>query len=110
MHQYSCIIQEGQAADRSIDALEAGLRRLAREHFGDDPDDVSIRWTRQRPGWAWTADEPSTSSIVVRSVPVGYDDAERETFLRAVCDLWVDTTGCSINEVVATAFDGPLSL
>jgi hypothetical protein len=23
------------------------------------------------PGWAWTAGEPSTSSIVVRSVPVG---------------------------------------
>ena len=110
MHHYACIIQEGQAADQRIDSLEAGLKRLAQDFFGDDPAAVNIRWTRQAPGWAWTAGEPSTSSIVVRSVPVGFDDAERERFLHAVCDLWVDTTGCSVNEIVATAFDGPLPL
>ena len=110
MSQYACIVQEGQAADHSTDALEAGLRRLGQRFFGDDPNDVAIRWTRQAPGWAWTAGEPSTSSIVVRSVPVGFDNAEREVFLRAVVDLWVETTGCSVDEVVATAFDGPLSL
>ncbi len=110
MDQYACIIQEGQTADQRIDALETGLRRLAGEFFGDEPADVGIRWTRQAPGWAWTAGLPSTSSIVVRSVPVGYDDTERERFLRAVCDLWVETTGCSIDEIVATAYDGPLPL
>lgn len=110
MDLYSCIIQEGQAADHKIDELEAGLKRIAKEFFGDDPADVGIRWTRQAEGWAWTAGQPSTSSIVVRSVPVGYDDGEREKFLRAVCDLWVDTTGCSIEEIVATAYDGPLRI
>ncbi len=110
MDQYACIIQAGQTADQRIEPLEAGLRRLAREFSGDDPADVGIRWTRQPKGWAWTAGQPSTSSIVVRSVPVGYDDGERERFLRAVCDLWVEATGCSIDEIVATAFDGPLPL
>ena len=108
MDLYSCIIQEGQAADRSIDALEAGLRRIGRDFFDDEPADVGIRWTRHAPGWAWTAGEPSTSSIVVRSVPEGFDNDRREALLRAVCDLWVETTGCSIDEIVATAFDGPL--
>ncbi len=110
MTHYACIVQEGQAADRKQDALEAGLRQLGQRFFGDDPAGVAIRWTRQAPGWAWTAGEPSTSSIVVRSVPLGFDDTHREAYLRAVCDLWVETTGCSIDEVVATAFDGPLSL
>ena len=110
MHQYSCIIQEGQEADRQIDALEAGLRRLAEDFFDDDPAEVAIQWTRLAKGWAWTAGEPSTSSIVVRSVPVGFDNVQREAYLHAVCDLWVETTGCSVNEIVATAFDGPLSL
>lgn len=110
MDHYSCIIQEGQAADRKTDTLEAGLKKLGQTFFGDDPEEVGIRWTRQAPGWAWTAGEPSTSSIVVRSVPVGYDNVQREAFLHAVCDLWVETTGCSVNEVVATAFDGPLAL
>ncbi len=110
MNQFACIIQEGQAADRKADALEAGLKRLAREFFGDDPADVGIGWTRQPRGWAWTAGQPSTSSIVVRSVPVGFDNDQREAYLHAVCDLWVETTGCTVNEIVATAFDGPLSL
>ena len=110
MDQYACIIQEGQGADRNQEAIEAGLKRLAREFFGDDPDEVGIRWTKLAPGWAWTAGEPSTSSIVVRSVPVGYDDEKREAYLHAVTDLWVEATGCSVNEIVATAFDGPLSL
>ena len=109
MDHYSCMIQQGQAADRNIPALEAGLKRLGQAFFDDDPSEVDIRWTRQAPGWAWTAGEPSTSAIVVRSVPVGFDDDERAVFLRAVVDLWVETTGCSVNEVVATAFDGPLS-
>ncbi len=108
MNLYSCIIQEGQAADRATQALESGLRRLGRDFFEDEPDDVGIQWTRHAPGWAWTAGEPSTSSIVVRSVPVGFDDDRRAEFLHAVCDLWVETTGCSANEVVVTAFDGPL--
>ena len=108
MDLYTCIIQEGQAADQRVEALEAGLRRIGAEFFGDDPADVGIRWTRLAKGWAWTAGEPSTSSIVVRSVPAGYDNVERERLLSALCDLWVETTGCSVNEIVATAFDGPL--
>ncbi len=71
---------------------------------------MNINWTRQAPGWAWTAGEPSTSSIVVRSVPVGYDNEKREAYLHAVCQLWVETTGCTVDEVVCTAFDGPLSV
>ena len=110
MDRFACIIQEGQAADEKVAALEVGLRQLGKTFFGDDPAEVGIRWTRQPKGWAWTAGEPSTSSIVVRSVPVGFDDEQREAYLRAVCDLWVEVTGCSVNEIVATAFDGPLSL
>jgi hypothetical protein len=108
--QYACIIQEGQAPDQNVEALEAGLRRIAQEFFGETPEEVEIQWNRLGKGWAWTAGNPSTSSLVVRSVPVGYDDSAREEFLRSVCDLWVEITGCSINEIVATAFDGPLPL
>ncbi len=110
MAHYICIIQEGQEADRQRAALEAGLKDLAESTFGDRPDEVVIQWRSMAKGFAWTAGEPSTSSIVVRSVPVGFDNDKREHFLRAVCDLWVDTTNCSINEIVATALDGPLPL
>ena len=110
MPDYACIVQQGQEAERRRDALEQGLRRIARDCFGDDPAAVEFRWTAMPEGMAWTAGEPSRSSIVVRSVPVGFDDARREAFMKSVCDLWIETTGCSIEEIVVTAFDGRLPL
>ncbi len=110
MAHFACMIQEGQEADRKREALAARLRSLAHETFGEAADAVEIKWIPIAKGYAWTAGEPSTSSIVVRSVPVGYPDDEREKLLRAICDLWVETTGCSIEEIVATAIDGPLPL
>ena len=110
MADYSCIVQEGQTPDRERKALAEGLAKIGQEFFGDAPGATEIRWVVVKRGFAWTAGEPSTSSIVVRSVPVGLAPEPREAFLRSVCDLWQEVTGCSINEIVVTAWDGPLSL
>ena len=110
MSEYACIIQEGQAAERRQDVLAEGLRRIGQESFGDDPSTTGISWIVVKKGFGWTAGEPSTSSIVVRSVPVGLAAERREAFMRRVCDLWERETGCSINEIVVTAWDGPLPL
>lgn len=110
MPDYACIIQEGQAADREREALAEGLRQIGAEAFGDDPGATEISWIAVKKGFAWTAGEPSTSSIVIRSVPVGLPLEEREAFMRKVCTLWETGTGCSINEIVVTAWDGPLPL
>ncbi len=108
--KYTCIIQEGQAAEREKAGLEAALRALGEERFGDDPSATEVDWVVMKKGWAWTAGEPSTSSLIIRSVPAGLPDDERESFLRSVCDLWAERTGCHINEIVVTAWDGPLPL
>lgn len=110
MARYVCMIQEGQAADRRRSELADGLRAIGAECFGDDPAATDVSWSVVKRGFAWTAGEPSTSSIVVRSVPVGLPDDRREAFLRRVCDLFVKVTGCSVDEVVVTAWDGPLPL
>ena len=110
MPDYVCVIQEGQAAEQRQAALAEGLAAIGREAFGDDPDALEISWIVMKKGFGWTAGEPSTSSIVIRSVPVGLPSPEGEAFMRRVCDLWAEVTGCSINEIVATAFDGPLPL
>ena len=110
MPDYACIIQEGQAPQQRKDVLEQGLRRIGQDAFGDDPAATEIAWIVVEKGFGWTAGEPSTSSIVVRSVPVGLPLDRREAFMRKVCDLWEHETGCSINEIVVTAWDGPLPL
>ncbi len=110
MRRYACLIQEGQAAHHAQEALAEGLRRIGRESFGDDPSATEISWVVMKRGFAWTAGEPSTSSIVIRSVPVGLPLEQREAFMRQVCQLWETVTGCSIDEIVVTAWDGPLPL
>ena len=110
MADYVCLIQEGQEAERQKARLAEGLRELGRDAFGDDPAATEIEWRVMKRGFAWTAGEPSTSSLVIRSVPVGLPLGEREPFLRSVCELWVEQTGCTIEEIVVTAWDGPLPI
>ena len=69
MLRYACIIQEGQAADRTREALEEGLRRIGRESFGDDPSATKISWRPVKKGFGWTAGEPSTSHTMKCSQP-----------------------------------------
>jgi hypothetical protein len=81
-----------------------------RDTFGDAPERVEIRWLPVPEGFGFTAGEPSRASLVVRSVPVGWDDALRERFLSQVCRLWQEVTGCTQDEIMVTAFDGPVPI
>lgn len=110
MAQYACIVQEGQAAEGKQAELAEGLRRIGRERLGDPPEGAEISWITIRRGFGFTAGEPSTASLVVRSVPVGLPDAEREAFMAGVCELWRVATGCTAEEIMVTALDGPLPL
>ena len=103
-------IREVGARSRRREELAKGLERIGREVFGDREPGPEIRWVTVRDGYGFTAGDPSSSSVVVRSVPVGFPDDEREAFLKRVCDLWTEVTGCSDDEIVVTAFDGPLPL
>jgi hypothetical protein len=104
------MIQEGQAADGKREALAEGLREIGAACFGADPAETKVEWRTVRPGFAFTAGEPSTSSLVIGSVPEGLAFEAREAFLRRVCELFESVTGCHTDEVVVTAWDGPLPL
>lgn len=110
MAEYACILQEGQTPATLRDELAEGLRRIGRECFGDSAQGAEISWLSVDPGYGFTAGKPSTTSIVVRSVPVGFPDDEREAFMHRVCDLWTEVTGCTEHEIVVTALDGPIPL
>ena len=110
MPHYACMVQEGHAAERERHRLSEGLKQLAQKTFGDTPAQVEIRWITIRKGFGFTAGKPSTSSLIVRSVPTDFDDERRAAFMTKVCDLWQDVTGCAADEVVVTTLDGPLPL
>jgi len=104
------MVQQGQTPASLQDELAQRLGELGRATFGDPPGDPDIRWVMVAEGFGFTAGRPSTSSLLIRTVPAGYPDDEREAFLLRVCNLWQDVTGCSKDEIVATAFDGPLPI
>lgn len=105
MSLYTCIIQEGQAAEASIPALEAGLRRIGTAHLGD-AEPASITWEIVPPGHMFTEGEPSRSTLVIRAVPADIGLEARESLMRAICDLWTSETGCTDHEVVVSVFAG----
>lgn len=98
----ACMVQEGQISEQQMQSLEAGLNGITSEFF-DQP--AAPLWTTVARGDGWTAGEPSTTSLVVMYVPPGMDQPTRTRLLEAVCDTWSAVTGCSINEIVATARD-----
>jgi phenylpyruvate tautomerase PptA (4-oxalocrotonate tautomerase family) len=110
MAHYACIVQAGQTPEREQARLAQALAQLAQETFGDPPEQVEIQWISVPEGFGFTAGQPSTSSLVVRSVPVGFPDEQRERFMSQVTRLWQDVTGCTADEIVVTALDGPLPL
>jgi len=110
MPHYACMVQEGHAAERERHRLSEGLALLAEETFGDTPAQVEIRWITIRKGFGFTAGQPSTSSLIIRSVPAGFDNTRRTAFMTKVCDLWQSVTGCAADEVVVTTLEGPLPL
>ncbi len=110
MPDYACIIQAGQTPAHKQGELAEGLKRIGRELLGDSETGTEIAWVTVAEGFGFTAGVPSTSSLVVRSVPVGFPDAEREAFMTRVCVLWKEVAGCSTDEIMVTAWDGPLPL
>ncbi len=110
MNDYVCLIQEGQSADQSREALAEGLKNIGMECFGDNPAATEIGWVVVRKGFGFTAGEPSTTSVVERSVAVGLPQDQREVFLKKTSDLWQQVTDCTGNEVMVMAWDGPLPI
>ncbi len=97
-----CMIQEGRITPAQIESLETGLSGISSQYF-DLP--ATTVWTTVAAGNGWTAGEPSSTSIVVMYVPPGLAQERRTRLLESICSLWSDVTGCSINEIVATARD-----
>ena len=110
MADYACIVQAGQIAEAEREELAAGLERIARELLGASSSSSDINWIFIEQGFGFSAGEPSKASLVVRSVPVGFPDDCREALLTKISDLWQKVTGCTANDVVVTAMDGPLPI
>lgn len=98
MGHFSCVIQEGSAASQATDVLEQRLRSLHTSHYPDDASTVS--WREVPTGYMFTEGRQSSSSIIACVMAWETTLPERESYMRDVCDVWTEVTGCTDHEVV----------
>ena len=98
MGHFSCVIQQDSAAAGMQDAL---AERLSAHHATAYPgDEVTVSFREVPTGWMFTEGRQSSSSIIACVFDWETTLAEREAYMRGVCDLWTDATGCTDHEVV----------
>ncbi|BFM15651.1 hypothetical protein R50073_18340 [Maricurvus nonylphenolicus] len=94
-----CYIQEGQIPRDVVEQLEEGIKNIVVSNsLGSD---IAFTWIVVPEGHGWTAGEPSTSSVVSLVAPP-IIQSRRVEILHALCSLWMERTGCHINEVLAS--------
>ncbi|MBB6520638.1 hypothetical protein [Pseudoteredinibacter isoporae] len=105
MNKYRVIasVHEGGVWEQRFKALEQAIKNA----YGivDPNASVSVVWQRIPAGQAYLAGEPSTTSTVVPPVPVDIKQEIREQFMHAVCQEWMEITGCSVNEIIVNAMN-----
>ena len=105
MSHFSCVIQEGSAADAGRPALEARLGELHTSHYPGE--EVTVSWSAVPEGYMFTEGALSTSSVIGVALRHETTRDQREAYMRGVCDLWTDVTGCTDHEIVVaiSSFD-----
>ena len=100
MSSFRCVIQAGSNADERRDELET---RLAAHDAAHAPEGAtSVGWLPVPPGRMFTEGRQSTSSVVSVFVDHRTTRDSREAYMRGVCDLWTEVTGCTDHEVVVS--------
>jgi hypothetical protein len=97
-----CVVQEGQAPDLFKGEIEGVLNRFTTASFGQE---ARIAWVPVATGNGFTAGRPSTSSVVSITSNKHLSPQRRESLLRELAALWTDTTGCTVDEIVAVISD-----
>jgi len=95
---FSCVIQEGSVAESSSARLAGDLDVLHGRHYPGE--NATVSWRVVPTGWMFTEGQQSTSSIIACVITHETTLEQRERYMRDVCDLWTDVTGCTDHEVV----------
>ncbi|MEM1132302.1 MAG: hypothetical protein AAGH53_05140 [Pseudomonadota bacterium] len=98
----TCFVQQGQIGADIAGALREELGAFAQSELDGE---AMINWIEVKPGNGFTEAKPSTSSLVSIQSPQALAQAERIAMLQRICDLWMEKTACSINEIVASIND-----
>lgn len=98
----TCLVQAGQVSS----ALEKNLRNDMAEFVKNSFDATAeIAWIVVPEKSGFTAGKPSTSILVSVQSNHALETAHRIELLHRLCNIWIEKTGLSNNEVVGVITD-----
>lgn len=102
---FDCTMQEGQIGEETRAELAAGLQQITQDVLGESPADVPVAFSDIPTGFAFRGGEPSTTSLVRGSIVGGVTQEVREDLMRRICDMWMEISACTVDELVVSARD-----
>ncbi len=105
MISFTCIVQEGHVPEQIRPKLASELARISTSILGGDPSGVEVEFTEIPYGYGFRGGELSTTSSVRGLIPPGCEQETRVQLMRAMSDMWIEVTGCSVDELTVSARD-----
>ncbi len=102
---FRCTMQEGQIGVDTRVLLADGLRRVTQDVLGESPDTMPVDFIDIPTGFGFRGGEPSTTSLVNGSIVGGVMQDVREEIMRRICDMWMEISGCTVDELVVSVRD-----
>ena len=102
---FRCTMQEGQIDEPTRERLAVGLRQVAVEVLGEAEADAPVQFSDIPTGFGFRGGEPSTTSLVNGSIVGGVTQEVREDIMRRIIDMWMEISGCTVDELVVSARD-----
>lgn len=105
MISFNCTLQEGVIPDELRPKLASELARISTSVLGGSAADVKVDFREVRNGYGFRGGEISTTSMVQGQLAQACEQSTRVELLTQICDMWQALTGCTTDELVASARD-----
>ncbi len=103
--RYDCTMQEGQIGEEMRSRLAAGLVELTGRVLDVGADEVTVGFADIPQGFGFRGGVLSTTSLVRGSIAGGLEQPVRVELMQAICDMWMEISGCTVDELVVSARD-----
>lgn len=102
------LFQQGAFSNSKFARLEKNTIELYKRHLGAHYKFAFV-WLEIPQGQAYIAGKPSTATTITMPVENNTSNNKRHAFMSAMCEMWMQETGCSENEIILSVMDKALS-
>ena len=103
--RFNCTMQEGVIGEDVRTRLADGLVAVTGTVLGTDAAEISVGFEDIPHGYGFRGGELSTTSLVRGSIEGGVEQPVRVELMTAISDMWMEISGCGVDDLVVSARD-----